>query len=607
MIGLAERLEAISELGFTIYADDITLWTASRPIDEQQEILQAAFDVIDDYLPQTGMRPSPEKTTYVVIRGSTQHEAARAGKTLQRTEKSVRVLGIPIDRTGTADAWLADLRRTWHNTFHLIKRICFRMGGAGTDVCRKLVSALLTSRAIYGARCYDLLARHWTQLQVLHRSALRVITGLPKHTRVEELHRYAKLPTLRATIEASKAGHEERLKHTRQGRTLLAYMGKDISTLPQLPSDISPWDDIAVVDTTPTPRNMGAQHTRRRAAFAARHVQTLADAPPSHEQVYTDAAFDPRTNEGAVAYHVVGSCETHSTFTTADADDPTELELRAIVWALDRVSSTTQAKHIDIYTDSQYALHACKSRHTSSSEVLLVKQAFRCAEAHGVTATLHWIPGHQGIEGNERAHDAARALLSNRVVSRDPSEALTTGTSTTTNGAPYEPDRALRAAANRRKRELRASVPSDPDPLPAGLPRSGQVLLHRLRSGFVLTPDVLERWRQYRPRRERRPPSPSPNSLPSQEPGHPTASADQEALQTPQRCPECDMATRPSAAHLFWECQRHAQQRDHHLRAVRVSSYEEWIRPATGSMDSDRAILDSLLAFAKDAQLLGRL
>ncbi|XP_075538111.1 uncharacterized protein LOC142572699 isoform X2 [Dermacentor variabilis] len=91
------------------------------------------------------------------------------------------------------------------------------------------------------------------------------------------------------------------------------------------------------------------------------------------------------------------------------------------------------------------------------------------------------------------------------------------------------------------------------------------------------------------------------------EPGHPTASADQEALHTPHRCPDCDMATRPSAAHLFWECQRHAQQRDHHLRAVRVSSYEEWIRPATGSMDSDRAILDSLLAFAKDAQLLGRL
>ncbi|XP_049524104.1 uncharacterized protein LOC125945838 [Dermacentor silvarum] len=278
---------------------------------------------------------------------------------------------------------------------HLIKRICFRMGGAGTDVCRKLVSALLTSRAIYGARCYDLLARHWTQLEVLHRAALRIITGLPKHTRVEELHRYAKLPTLRATIEASKAGHEERLKHTRQGRALLAYMGKDIP----------PWDDIAVVDTTPTPRNMGAQHAHRRAAFAVRHAQSLADAPPSQEQVYTDAAFDPRTSEGAVAYHVVGSCATHSTFITADADDPTELELRAIGWAVDQVSSNTHAKHMNIYTDSQYALHACKSRHTASSEVLLVKQAFRRAEVRGVTATLHYIPGHQGIEGNERAHE----------------------------------------------------------------------------------------------------------------------------------------------------------------------------------------------------------
>lgn len=42
---------------------------------------------------------------------------------------------------------------------------------------------------------------------------MRMITCLPKHTRIEELYRYAQLRTLRANVEAARKGNEGRLGH----------------------------------------------------------------------------------------------------------------------------------------------------------------------------------------------------------------------------------------------------------------------------------------------------------------------------------------------------------------------------------------------------------
>lgn len=47
--------------------------------------------------------------------------------------------------------------------------------------------------------CCDLTKHQLYQLDVLYREALRAITGLPRHTRVEELCCYAGSPTLADT------------------------------------------------------------------------------------------------------------------------------------------------------------------------------------------------------------------------------------------------------------------------------------------------------------------------------------------------------------------------------------------------------------------------
>lgn len=230
MARLAKLLSCIDDLHFTIYADDITIWTThTHSLQDQATILQSALDCIADFLPFTGMRPSPDKTQFLVIHGDTNDTIALtfAGEPIRQSETGhIRILGIPIDRTGTASTWITQLIPTWRKMLHLVRRISWRMGGAGTDTARLLVRAVLISRAAYGAIGFNLTAAHLQKLERLHNEALRAVTGLPRHARLEDLQRYARLPPLSATIAARKESDNLRRNSTRQGRQLLRTAGE---------------------------------------------------------------------------------------------------------------------------------------------------------------------------------------------------------------------------------------------------------------------------------------------------------------------------------------------------------------------------------------------
>ncbi|KAH7967121.1 hypothetical protein HPB49_022905 [Dermacentor silvarum] len=156
--------------------------------------MQHALDTLTDYLKGTGMQLSPEKTKYILPGGTVQEkekvELYLAGQKLERApQQHVKILGIPIHEDGGAATWLKELEPTWKKLLHLVKRISQKRGGAGTDTARTLTSAVLTSRACYGAVCFDLTKAQYNKLERMHRECLRVITGIRRHTRVEDLHR----------------------------------------------------------------------------------------------------------------------------------------------------------------------------------------------------------------------------------------------------------------------------------------------------------------------------------------------------------------------------------------------------------------------------------
>ncbi|KAG0410029.1 hypothetical protein HPB47_012851 [Ixodes persulcatus] len=244
----------------------------------------------------------------------------------------------------------------WKRFVRLIKRISHRFGGACTQVARKLVTSVLTSRACYGATCFYLTEAQRAKLERLYRKALRVVTGLPRHTRVEELYRYAELPTLDSIIQDRKKGAVERRELTQQGRRLLDYDGQT-SPAVDIPPRLAPREDVLVLASKPVPRKTSkSRHNRQR--------QTVTDNDkPSDDPYeitgYTDASWNPETRRAALA--VTDLHYPPQTLHLRYETDPSVAELETlavyhgIAWAAKLKDGT---RKITIYTDSLEALKA---------------------------------------------------------------------------------------------------------------------------------------------------------------------------------------------------------------------------------------------------------
>ncbi|XP_042144107.1 uncharacterized protein LOC121834468 [Ixodes scapularis] len=261
---IARVLRAVPHLQHTTYADDITLWVDPRntKLDTKETVVtkQTALDAIDQCLNTTGMQPSPEKTAFLIVGGLEQNRAqiqlTLVGQSVQRSlKRRIRILGVPLHEQGGAQEWIKLLKPKWRQELQVIKRMGNRLGGAGTRTIRLLTQAVLTSKACYGDACFILTKGQYEQLEIVHREYLRAITGLPRHTKAEELHRYSNLPTLQAIIETRVSCHQWRRTSTRAGQRLLQLHGwwPPVGEVPPLKS-MSPWEDIMVRNPKPLTR-----------------------------------------------------------------------------------------------------------------------------------------------------------------------------------------------------------------------------------------------------------------------------------------------------------------------------------------------------------------
>ena len=77
-------------------------------------------------------------------------------------------------------------------------------------------------------------------------------------------------------------------------------------------------------------------------------------------------------------------------------------ELSAIVEAL-LFAAEHEYTHVQIYTDSQWAINVITGRWRARTNKILVGSAQRLFRKSGMIIRFHWVRGHQGDEGNERA------------------------------------------------------------------------------------------------------------------------------------------------------------------------------------------------------------
>ncbi|XP_037576773.1 uncharacterized protein LOC119458994 [Dermacentor silvarum] len=414
MAPLCYRLADIPGLRFSVYADDVTIWTNGGSDGDQSDAIQTGLDTIATFLKEVGLTPSSDKTNFVILgtkaaRSASQFSFTFDGEQITQQD-SVRVLGIYIDADGGAATWLRNITRTWHQILHLIRRIASKNWGREERTLRRLVAALLISRAVYGFNFYNLTQKQRKKLESLNHEAIRVVTGLPRFTPLHRLGQMAQMNTIEAIAEAAKHSQQFRLRATISGRSILSLLHLPVpsaaSALLPCSVGLSPDRDFA-----PIPQNMNADHAERQLSYARRHEAKVRDAPPHHHAVYTDAALSDEAS--TVAYYCPRTATAYSSCRPA-CNDPLTAELAAISALCDAVFKPPFAAftHHTVYTDSQVSIKACARLDSRNGAVHSTHRAIPIADEAGHTVRLAWVSGHAGVTGNRMADSLARELLS---------------------------------------------------------------------------------------------------------------------------------------------------------------------------------------------------
>ncbi|KAH6937234.1 hypothetical protein HPB50_026039 [Hyalomma asiaticum] len=282
MYQLPRRLADAPGLKHAVYADDVTVWTHQGSIGEQEDVLQRALNIIHDYATETGLHTAPDKTEFVVIHGGRSTSAKQAEKRSFKlyignrpiTRKStIRILGMHLDENCTANTWFQRVSKTSKQVLHALRRISNRTRGVNVREMRQFAQAFLVSRIMYGLPYHPVNRTQMLALDRLLNEAKRIVTGLPRYTRLDALKSCSKLNNLSELVDVHIQTQETRLRATNAGRYTLMLLGYDIHKLPILPTKTSPWEITVLTDGKPLLRNMDPTQRVRRLTYAKRHAK----------------------------------------------------------------------------------------------------------------------------------------------------------------------------------------------------------------------------------------------------------------------------------------------------------------------------------------------
>ncbi|KAG0415201.1 hypothetical protein HPB47_007649 [Ixodes persulcatus] len=574
MTDLAQALEAVSQVCYTIYADDVTLWTTTGNATDQQRHMQSALDIVTTFTCNTGFELSKDKTMYMVIpakrrSSSSDMQLCVEGTPITPTD-NIKILGVPFNKNRRASTWITQVKKHWKDGLELLRAITSKAWGAQEDLLRHLVRTLLVSKVVYGLNFLRLTRKQEATLVTMNRAAMRIVTGLPRFTRVEQLECVAQMNTIREIAGEMRISQAQRLSRTPQGRIILTKSGRArLIEGPLMPTPPPPWETEAVVVAKPIPRNQGHDAPERRVTQASIHLAEVGGLEGHVEVFYTDAA---RSENGrtAIAWHSPTRHDTQQQLTETTRS-VCSAELRAILMAVRAATQKrTDVTETRIYTDSQEALRELRRTDTCNPTIAEIRAMVRQAKAHQAISVT-WLPGHEGIPGNERANGAARAALQARSLSQGP---VPSSVQREVPQDDFDLSEVKRAEKTARKARLTALLPPNPHPIPRGFPRWERVALHRLQTRTMMTPVWLARLH------------------------HP---ADPQDIGPDPNCQQCGVPA--TCSHLVWECAGYAQAREaaiHDLPGtLRPRSFLEWTHPNTTVNAEQKLIYASLIDFLR--------
>ncbi|XP_077508711.1 uncharacterized protein LOC144120154 [Amblyomma americanum] len=461
--------------------DDIALWVRAprRHIVSARQALQRALDAVKSFLTSKGLVLSATKSEALLVhpRGA----RATAGiRTLQIDgtnlpwRQQMRYLGLTIDHRLTwipADKpLLLHLDRVGRTAEHLLAR----GNGCSASWAIRLFEAAATSAVLYALHLVTLRDTRLNRLEIARRKWIRRLLGVPRNSQTPATLAEAGVLPLNLLLLQRGLTHTDRLHHVPDVEALCARLlgcphsrmgmlaGAYLESLGQPSSHLA----LPPLPTRPPLQiflDFGGTSKRRTPAAAIKQAAAaFLEECGDSTLLFTDGWESPRL-AGSPSQAVEQWPSWQDSTWRLTSWRPSHL----VLWQ----SSATPGH--------RPALQLLTRSHDVVATTSQLRARLHALEDAGRRITLHWVPGHSGIEGNDLADASAKSAhadgspVSLAVTQHDFASSLLLQVVRT-----LHPDR--RIAARKPFRRL-----SD------HLPRRDRSLLLRLRIGCTWTPSRL--------------------------------------------------------------------------------------------------------------------
>ncbi|KAH7934252.1 hypothetical protein HPB49_023707 [Dermacentor silvarum] len=163
----------------------------------------------------------------------------------------LRVLGLEVDASGSAEPWVKKAKQQSAETMQLIRRIAKKSGGARTDMARLLIRSVLQPQLVYGAQFQHFTKTKWARLETINHEAICAITGLPRLTPLPTLQAESQLNTLHELVHQRRCARAFKPSKLGSAAALARYIGHEIDNPASMTPGVAPWNRVQL--NVPTP------------------------------------------------------------------------------------------------------------------------------------------------------------------------------------------------------------------------------------------------------------------------------------------------------------------------------------------------------------------
>ncbi|XP_064488426.1 uncharacterized protein LOC135400523 [Ornithodoros turicata] len=413
---------------YTMYADDLCIWSSGRQIQAIENTLQYALVTIAIFLEERAMDLSTSKTVYLPFTGKRlkNFKLTVAGTEIRRVTKH-KYLGVTTNRNTTWGDQVKHLRKSTRTYTNIMKILGgYRWGN--NKALQAIHRGLIRQTIAYSIPCLQNLSPSQdNRLQRILSRSLRICLGLPRTVRTDIVLAEGREPPIQTLRKQETERHLIRLLTRHYGHPFIdkikqrtkCSIYKAIRYIDRiLPKhrakrhyqDTAPWLLLPPKISTEVP-GIDKKNETPQVALKALAMAHIEENYPVAMQVYTDGSTSKNRSSSAFVTDGITKAYRLSHKTTSTA-----AEQHAILKALRHIRKS-QAGTWVVCSDSRAALYSIQKQDPQDRTVYNIMKAHSEAEALGHNISLQWIPSHCDISGNECADRAAKEALSKIQVS----------------------------------------------------------------------------------------------------------------------------------------------------------------------------------------------